>query len=84
MNDLFRLMLSDKMARQGAGLGLAISKSYVEILGGKIWVESEEGVGSSFYFTLPYKAEPEEKKVVGNIVSAQDEKNQIKKLKILI
>lgn len=43
----------DKMARQGAGLGLAISKAYVEMLGGKIWVESEEGVGSLFSFTLP-------------------------------
>jgi len=38
---------------KGAGLGLAISKGYVEILGGKIWVESELGIGSIFYFTLP-------------------------------
>ena len=46
--------LEDKMARQGAGLGLAISKAYVEILGGRIWVESVEGEGSEFYFTIPY------------------------------
>jgi hypothetical protein len=39
---------------QGSGLGLAISKAYVEILGGKIWVESEAGVGSQFYFSVPY------------------------------
>jgi hypothetical protein len=45
--------ISGKMAYQGAGLGLSISKAYVELLGGKIWVESEEGVGSVFYFTLP-------------------------------
>ncbi|PKP22064.1 MAG: hypothetical protein CVU04_00050 [Bacteroidetes bacterium HGW-Bacteroidetes-20] len=45
--------IEDKMARQGAGLGLSISKAYVEMLGGKIWVESEEGIGSTFYFTLP-------------------------------
>ena len=48
--------IADKMARQGAGLGLSISKAYVEMLGGKIWVESEEGIGSTFYFTLPYNA----------------------------
>ncbi len=46
--------LSDRMAHQGAGLGLAITKSYVEMLGGKIQVESIEGKGSTFYFTLPY------------------------------
>ncbi len=76
--------ISDKMARQGAGLGLSISKAYVEMLGGKIWVESEEGIGSTFYFTLPYNAEPEEKKVVEKVILAQEEKNKIKKLKILI
>jgi len=76
--------ITDKMARQGAGLGLSISKAYVEMLGGKIWVESKVGIGSTFYFTLPYNTETEEKNVVGNIVPAQEEKNWIKKLKILI
>jgi len=46
--------MTGKMAYQGAGLGLSISKAYVELLGGKIWVESKKGMGSIFYFTLPY------------------------------
>ncbi len=39
---------------EGSGLGLSISKAYVELLGGTIWVESEEGKGCKFIFTIPY------------------------------
>jgi signal transduction histidine kinase len=46
--------IENKLAQQGAGLGLSITKSFIEMLGGKIWVESEEEIGSTFYFTLPY------------------------------
>lgn len=38
----------------GSGLGLTISKKLVELMGGKMWVESEKGKGSIFFFTLPY------------------------------
>ncbi len=56
-----RFMQADvkhNVSLQGAGLGLAITKSYIEMLGGKIWLESEEGIGSTFYFTLPYNIAP--------------------------
>jgi len=79
--------ISDKSAYQGAGLGLSIAKAYVEMLGGKIWVENLEEstslvfpsdnfdkiTGSIFYFTIPYNIKTLPISNNTNIILAEDE-----------
>ncbi len=76
--------IEDRNAYQGAGLGLSISKAYIEMLGGEIWVESAEGKGSTFYFTLPYQDQLMKENSIKQEVLPTVEVTPDNKLKILI
>ncbi len=75
--------IEDKQAYEGSGLGLSIAHAYAELLNGEMWVESQEGAGSIFYFTIPYQqvAQNTEEKLTD---SNEGNKPKINKLKILI
>jgi PAS domain S-box-containing protein len=76
--------IADTRAFQGAGLGLSIAKAYIEMLGGKIWLESEEGKGSTFYFTIPYNPVVNVNPVHDTFTLKEGTIGQTKKLKVLI
>ena len=88
VDDLFRLDV--QTSRRGtedepsSGLGLLLCKDFIEKHGGKIWVESVEGEGSIFYFTMPYNTEKQEQSAISKVDSAEDLTVQMKPLKILI
>ena len=58
--------------REGAGLGIPISRRFIELHGGEIWIESELGQGTSFFFTLPLPEAAHEQPPVSAEGSAQD------------
>ena len=48
---------------EGTGLGLALSRKFIELHGGRIWVKSETGAGSTSTVTLPVRHEPSDRGV---------------------
>ncbi|MBW8324667.1 MAG: PAS domain S-box protein [Prolixibacteraceae bacterium] len=83
-------------AYEGAGLGLSISKAFVEMLGGTIWVETKLGQGSVFYFRIPYNKqsqkpvhfeEGKESTPTSNVITiliAEDDVNSLMFLRTLL
>jgi len=76
--------ISDIMAKQGAGLGLTITKAYVDMLGGKICMESGLNKGSVFHLTLPQDLKFEEKEYLTRTATILKKTGDKHKLKILI
>ena len=69
---------------EGSGLGLSIAKAHADLLGGKIYLESVEGSGSVFYFSLPYQVREQEKEEAFKKISTKKSENNLKNLNILI
>ena len=70
---------------EGSGLGLSIAKSYSEMLGGKIWFESKEREGTTFYLSIPYNRETEQSVTKKNRIEMNEKNYKIEPgLKVLI
>ncbi len=79
----FNRIQNDKTINiSGLGLGLAISKAYIEMLGGRIWVNSMENTGTTFFFSIPLKLNASPTKPFEEI--KQRDIDQIKPLTILV
>lgn len=62
--------VTNTRGHEGNGLGLSLAKGMVELIGGKIWVESQKGLGSTFFFNIPYEKEKPGRKIDSDDVSA--------------
>jgi len=73
--------IEDVKAYEGCGLGLSIAKSYINMFNGNIWLESTEGKGSKFYFTIPIanfeNDTPQENRILLNNTSEESPKFKI-------
>jgi len=92
----FRQVEENAYHQYGAGIGLSICKGIVDLLEGKIWVDSKIGEGSKFYFTVPYHTDFEKKKkniktenislniMNKRVIIAEDDKNSFFYLNALL
>ncbi len=69
---------------EGSGLGLTIAKSYVEMLGGKIWFKTEEGIGTEFMFSIPYKTKTQQPESNSQQPESNSQLGNLKALSVLI
>ncbi len=69
---------------EGAGLGLSITTAYLKMLGGKIRLESEMGVGSCFFFTIPYLKKSQQSIPEEDEFLVSDSSSKLENLKILV
>jgi signal transduction histidine kinase/ActR/RegA family two-component response regulator len=75
---------SENMKLEDPGLGLTIAYEIIKAIGGKIWVESEKGKGTSFYFNIPYEQVTENEHVVEIHETISSKKNNLQNKVILI
>jgi hypothetical protein len=77
--------IEDKKGHEGSGLGLTITRSYAKMLGGNVWLESREGIGSTFYATIEHKpVSKKETKLIDKINGIKTMIKDKKRIPILV